>query len=136
MDIVDHKTRSRMMASVKQVNTRPEKVVRSLLHKTGYRFRLHRRDLPGSPDIVLPRYRIAIFVHGCFWHGHPGCKYARRPASNRIYWNTKLDENITRDAKKIEQLKQLGWYVVIIWECQVKDPIQLREVIRQKLPKQ
>ena len=110
--------RSRLMARVKGTNTKPEVVLRSLLHRMGYRFRLHRKDLPGSPDIVLPKYRTAIFVHGCFWHRHPGCKRTTTPKNNYEFWQTKFAQNIERDARKHAQLLQLGWHVIIVWECE------------------
>lgn len=120
-DTVTKKVRSHIMSSVKQKHTKPEVAVRSLLHRLGYRFRLHRKDLPGSPDIVLPKYRTAIFVHGCFWHQHEKCSKARRPSSNLEYWNTKLDENISRDKKKEKELSELGWQIVTVWQCETRD---------------
>lgn len=128
-DTVSKSVRSRIMSSVKQRNTKPEMIVRSLLHRLGYRFRLHRKDLPGSPDIVLPKFRTAIFVHGCFWHQHKNCKKSRRPSSNQEYWNTKLDENISRDKRKEKELSKLGWRVVTVWQCEICDP----EVLSEKL---
>src|SRR4051812_7398106 len=98
MDIVDRTTRSRMMSGIRNKNTRPEIAIRQALHAAGYRFRLHRRDLPGSPDIVLPRHRIAVFVHGCFWHRHLGCRFATSPKTNQDFWNTKFAANVARDA--------------------------------------
>lgn len=113
-------TRSRLMSRVKNKNTRPELLVRSLLHRIGYRFRLHRRDLPGSPDIVLPKHRKAIFVHGCFWHGHD-CPKGKRPKTNREFWDAKLDLNIDRDRQNLEDLKRNGWEALTVWECELKD---------------
>lgn len=113
-------TRSRLMSRVKNKNTRPELLVRSLLHRIGYRFRLHRRDLPGSPDIVLPKHRKAIFVHGCFWHGHD-CPKGKRPKTNREFWEAKLDLNIDRDRQNLEDLKRNGWEALTVWECELKD---------------
>lgn len=115
-DRVPPADRSRMMAAVRGKDTRPELAVRSALFRAGYRYRLHRRDLPGSPDIVLPRYRTAVFVHGCFWHGHD-CRRGRRPASNVAFWNTKLDGNVARDRANYAALKAAGWTVAIIWQC-------------------
>lgn len=109
------------MARVKAANTRPELQVRSMLHRLGYRFRLHRKGLPGKPDIVFPSRRTAIFVHGCFWHQHPGCKNAMRPISNTTYWNAKLDSNTMRDRQNLQDLRALGWRVVVVWECELKD---------------
>ncbi|MDR1920342.1 MAG: very short patch repair endonuclease, partial [Candidatus Adiutrix sp.] len=102
-------------------DTVPEKRVRSLLHRLGFRFRLHRRDLPGAPDIVLPKKRTVIFVHGCFWHRHPGCARASRPASNQAYWDRKFARNQARDAANQARLTSFGWRVIIIWECELKD---------------
>lgn len=109
------------MAQVKSKNTKPEKSVRSLLHRLGFRFRLHRPDLPGRPDITLPGRRVVIFVHGCFWHQHRGCVHAARPASNREYWDVKLDKNVERDARNTRLLKKLGWKVLVVWECQTTE---------------
>lgn len=109
------------MGQVKGRDTRPEKLVRSLLHRLGYRFRLQRGDLPGKPDIVLPRLRVVIFVHGCFWHRHPGCKRASMPAANAVYWRRKFEQNVVRDAASKEALEMLGWNVLTIWECELRD---------------
>lgn len=119
MDIVSPSTRSRMMASVPQKNSKPEVVVRRLVHVLGFRFRLHRRDLPGSPDIVLPRLRKVIFVHGCFWHRH-GCRRTTTPASNVRFWTAKFEANTLRDRKAIRLLRDEGWESLIVWECQTK----------------
>lgn len=124
MDNHTPEQRSRNMSAVRGKNTKPEIVVRRWLHAAGYRFRLHVATLPGCPDIVLPRYRTAIFVHGCFWHQHPGCLKATRPTSNRAFWDKKLDENIQRDITKQAELRALGWNVVVIWECSVKEMIK------------
>jgi DNA mismatch endonuclease, patch repair protein len=120
VDKISREQRSRVMASVHSFDTTPEVMVRSLLHRMGFRFRLHRRDLPGRPDICLPKYRTAIFVHGCFWHGHSCVQGQRRPASNRQYWDEKLDGNIRRDAGAIRALRNEGWKTLILWECQLK----------------
>lgn len=114
------------MRRVRGSNTKPEVAVRRLLHAMGYRFRLHRADLPGKPDIVLPGRQAAIFVHGCFWHGHPGCEAARRPASNRAYWDRKLDGNIARDKRNRAALRRLGWRVLVLWECRLKSGLEAR----------
>lgn len=113
--------RSRVMARVKGYNTGPEMLVRRMLHRLGYRFRLHRKDLPGSPDIVLPRHKKVIFVHGCFWHGHKGCHRAARPSTNTEFWNRKIDGNISRDRKSKRLLQAMGWRVLIVWQCKTKD---------------
>ena len=110
------------MARVKATNTRPEIAVRRLVHRLGYRFRLHRRDLPGTPDLVLPRHRAVVFVHGCFWHQH-GCRRGqRRPSSNQAYWGPKLTRNVERDATAKSALARMGWRVLTIWECEIGAP--------------
>jgi len=119
--------RSRIMSRVKGRDTKPEKVVRSLLRAMGYRFRLHRKDLPGKPDIVLPKHRKVIFVHGCFWHGHVSCGRAARPQSNAEFWNKKLDSNIKRDENIQTELKKLGWDFLVIWQCEMKDVKKLQQ---------
>jgi DNA mismatch endonuclease (patch repair protein) len=96
----------------------------------GYRFRLHRKDLPGHPDIVLPKHRAAVFVHGCFWHGHPGCRRAARPTSNEAFWNTKIDRNIERDAQAQDELVSRGWKVLVVWQCETRDPRSLENRLR------
>ncbi len=116
-DVVDRATRSRMMSGIRGRNTRPELLVRRYLHAEGFRYRLHARHLPGTPDIVLPRYRAVIFVHGCFWHRHEGCQYAYRPKSNTEFWEAKLSANAARDARSVDSLAALGWSVFIVWEC-------------------
>ncbi|PBK47460.1 very short patch repair endonuclease [Pseudomonas syringae pv. actinidiae] len=122
MDIVDSATRSRMMSGIRGKNTRPELLVRKFLHAHGFRFRLHRKDLPGNPDIVLPKLKTCIFVHGCFWHRHPGCRYATMPTTRPEFWTEKFSKNVARDAKSILALRQLGWRTIIIWECKLKAP--------------
>ena len=109
------------MSKIKGRDTKPEKVVRSLLHKMGYRFRLHRGDLPGKPDIVLPKYKKVIFVHGCFWHGHEDCRRSERPSSNKEFWESKLTKNIERDKQNQKKLTELGWASLVIWQCQIKN---------------
>ena len=123
--------RSRNMSAIKSKNTRPEIVVRKLLHSMGYRFRLHRKDLPGSPDIVLPKYKTAIFVHGCFWHRHENCKYASTPKTRSEFWESKFEGNIKRDKINQTNLIKLGWKIIIIWECQLKG--DKRKLIRDLL---
>lgn len=122
MDIVDTATRSRMMSGIKGRNTRPELIVRRFLHARGYRFRLHRRDLPGSPDIVLSRFKTCIFVHGCFWHRHQDCRYATTPKTRTEFWNAKFDANVERDNRARAALVALGWQVITVWECELKRP--------------
>jgi len=120
MDNLNPEQRRRTMAAVKSRDTTPELIVRRLLHEAGFRFRLCRKDLPGKPDIVLPKYRTVIFVNGCFWHQHPGCKHASMPESQRRYWQAKLDRNVGRDAKNQAELTSLGWKVVVVWECETR----------------
>ena len=120
-DFVSPELRSKIMRGVKQKDTKPEIRVRRMLHALGYRFRLHRRDLPGRPDIVLPKYNTVIQVHGCFWHQHTGCAEGRRPTSNTEYWSAKLDRNVERDIENKSKLESLGWVVQTIWECETKD---------------
>lgn len=117
-DIVDKATRSRMMAGIRGKDTKPEKLVRSALHRAGFRFRLHVADLPGKPDIVLPKYRTAIFVHGCFWHGHK-CRNFKWPKTRKAFWKAKIEGNVARDRKAIGELRRSGWNVKVIWECRV-----------------
>lgn len=133
MDVVDAATRSRMMSGIRSRDTRPEMTVRRYLHAHGFRYRLHARNLPGSPDLVLPKYRVAIFVHGCFWHRHPGCRYATTPASNAERWQHKFDTNVERDRRKEAQLREAGWRVIVIWECELrKEPEErLRTLVEQ-----
>ena len=120
-DTFDKEKRSSIMAKVHSKNTTPEIQVRKLLHSMGYRFRLHRQDLPGKPDIVLPKHKVVVFVHGCFWHGCPTCRHAKiRPKTNSDYWEKKLDRNIQRDKENCDSLQNLGWRVLIVWECETK----------------
>lgn len=117
VDIVDSITRSRMMSGIKGKDTRPEMVVRRFLHSKGFRYRLHASKLPGKPDIVLPKHRVVIFVHGCFWHRHKGCKYATNPDQNKNKWQEKFSQNVDRDQKQVQRLMEQGWRVIIVWEC-------------------
>jgi DNA mismatch endonuclease, patch repair protein len=116
-DVHDKKTRSYNMSQIKGKNTKPEMLVRKFLHANGFRFRLHVKDLPGKPDIVLPKYRTVIFVHGCFWHGHSGCKYFVIPKTKTDWWLSKITSNVNNDKKAIFNLKKLGWKVINLWEC-------------------
>lgn len=118
-DVVDRKTRSRMMAGIRAANTKPEIIVRRMLHFRGFRYRLHGKDLPGKPDLVLPKYRSVVFVHGCFWHCH-GCHLFKWPKSREKFWEDKLTGNKQRDQKAIENLITAGWRVLVIWECGLK----------------
>lgn len=116
-------TRSETMSRVRSKDTKPEKLVRSILHAAGYRFRLHKRELPGTPDITLPKYRAVIEVRGCFWHGHPGC--GRTPKSRNEFWEPKLRENRIRDLENERCLRELGWRTLVIWECAISGPKRL-----------
>lgn len=118
-DRFDSVKRSQIMSRVKVKNTAPEVKLRSILYRRGFRFRLNRKDLPGKPDIVLPKYKAVIFVHGCFWHGHD-CKRGQRPKTNEEFWNGKIDCNIKRDEINAIKLKELGWRVLAVWECEIK----------------
>ena len=133
VDNVSPETRRRMMRAVRGVNTKPEVIVRRLVHRLGFRFRLHRRDLPGTPDLVLPRLRVAMFVHGCFWHRHPGCKATTTPSSNVTFWMRKFDDNVARDDRNMDALARAGWNVHVVWECETKKPEALLKRLRDLL---
>ena len=120
--------RSRNMSAIKSKNTKPEIKVRKILHSMGYRFRLHSKGLPGSPDIVLPKYKTLIFVHGCFWHRHENCKYASTPKTRKEFWESKFKANVKRDKEIQEKIKNIGWQSVVVWECEIKN-----EKIKDKL---
>lgn len=122
-DNLDKATRVKTMRAVHSTNTTPEKKVRQALHAAGYRFRLQRRDLPGTPDIVLPRHKTIVFVHGCFWHGH-GCNRAKMPATNTAYWQAKRDRNVRRDATNQAELQERGWRVLVVWGCDLPSGIR------------
>ena len=114
--------RSALMATIRKTNTKPERLARKLLHAMGYRFRLHRKDLPGTPDVVLPRHRRVVFVHGCFWHRHT-CKAGRKvPGANLSYWKPKFDRTLARDRRAAEELKAAGWQPLVVWECELRRP--------------
>jgi DNA mismatch endonuclease (patch repair protein) len=123
--IENPETRSRIMRAVKGRDTGGEMVVRRLVHRMGYRYRLHRPDLPGKPDLAFPRSRKAIFVHGCFWHGHDCARGARTPKSNRDYWTAKITRNAARDVRNRERLQDMGWSILTLWECELKDEVGL-----------
>lgn len=129
-DIYSAEKRSELMSRVRSKNTKPEMAVRSLLHGMGYRFRLHRKDLPGNPDIVLPKYRSVIFVHGCFWHQHSGCSKAKIPERNKDYWEPKLNRNVQRDSEAQRALAESGWGAMVLWECEInsQNPMVLRKI--------
>ncbi|MCY2963376.1 MAG: DNA mismatch endonuclease Vsr [Planctomycetota bacterium] len=120
---VEH--RSWNMSRIRGANTKPELAVRSLLHQLGFRFRVHRRDLPGTPDIVLPRFQTVILVHGCFWHRHQRCQFAYRPKSKVIFWEEKFQRTVERDREVRTALRKLGWKVLVVWECELRVPLML-----------
>jgi DNA mismatch endonuclease, patch repair protein len=119
-DIVDSQTRSRMMAGIRAKDTKPELVLRKSLHALGFRYRLHSKDLPGRPDLVLPKYKAVIFIHGCFWHRHESCRYASQPRTRTEFWAAKFDANVARDKAACSWLIQMGWRVAVVWECTLR----------------
>ena len=132
-DKLSVRRRSWNMSRIRSRDTNPELAVRRSLHRLGYRYRLHRNDLPGKPDIVLPKHRIAIFVHGCFWHQHTGCIDCSNPKTNIKYWGPKLLANLQRDRKNRRTLRRLGWTAIVIWECQTQRTQQLRDRLSREL---
>ncbi|TIL42318.1 very short patch repair endonuclease [Mesorhizobium sp.] len=132
-DTITAERRSWNMSRIKGAHTGPERHLRSLLHGAGYRFRLHKQNLPGRPDIVLPRYRAAVFVHGCYWHRHPGCRHATTPSTRTEFWTDKFAATVARDARKADELTAAGWNVITVWECDLeRDPSgTLARVIEQ-----
>ena len=139
MDTLSKEKRSWNMSRIRSRDTKPERIVRSMLHGLGYRFRLHVKSLPGTPDLVLPKYKTVIFVHGCFWHRHPGCKFAYTPKSRIEFWMKKFECNIASHESAVQQLFSLGWQVVVTWECELSDPDALRErfcnLFKKKIPR-
>lgn len=129
MDRVEPAVRSRIMSSVSTADTGPELTVRKALHALGFRYRLHAKELPGRPDIVLPRYRTIVFVNGCFWHAHAGCRYGRLPKSRLGYWAPKIQANKERDSRNISDLERFGWRVVTVWQCQTRSPSALEAAV-------
>ena len=119
-DPFDKETRSHIMSRIRKTDTKPELLVRSFLHSNGLRFRLYRQDLPGNPDIVMPGRKLAIFVNGCFWHAHQGCKFNRMPKSREEYWIPKINRTAERDRKNHAEMNRLGWTVIVVWECELK----------------
>lgn len=130
MDIYDRSKRSQVMSRVRSANTQPELIVRKKLHSLGFRYRLHCRELPGTPDIVLPKYRAVVFVHGCFWHHHASCSKSKLPSSNVTFWNTKIVGNVDRDKRNIRQLRSDGWRTLVLWECDVESGKYQRKLER------
>lgn len=130
MDSMSKKSRSALMARIRSKDTKPELIVRSILHRLGYRFRLHRKDLPGTPDIVLPRHRKIILIQGCFWHGH-SCSLASKPKSNKNYWEEKIKKNQARDRRVIHELTKQGWTVLELWECEIRSKTGLVEKLQK-----
>ena len=128
-----NEVRSRNMAAIKSKNTKPEIEVRQLLHSMGYRFRLHMKDLPGNPDIVLKKYKTVIYVNGCFWHRHPNCKYASTPKTRTSFWSQKFQSNVERDNKNYIKIKNLGWKYIVVWECELKNKSDLVEKLKFSL---
>ena len=128
-DIVDSERRSEIMSKIKGRDTAPELVVRRIAHGLGLRFRLHRKDLPGRPDLVFQKHQLALFIHGCFWHRHGGCRYAYTPKSRIAFWTEKFARNVARDRRNEEKLRNLGWRVMVIWECETRN----EESVRQNL---
>ena len=120
-DVHSKETRSYNMSRIKSKNTKPEMLVRQFLHKNGFRYRLHLKDLPGKPDIVLPKYKTVIFIHGCFWHGHEGCKKAALPTTRTEWWSNKINHNIQRDINAETALKAINWKIITIWQCELKE---------------
>lgn len=129
MDTVSKRKRSEVMGQVKSKDTTPEMLVRRLVHRMGYRYRLHRKDLPGKPDLVFPGRKKVIFVHGCFWHRHQGCSNTRTPKSRTNFWETKFQQNVERDRRVCDELQAMGWDFMIIWECQTKDETLIAEQV-------
>lgn len=131
MATVDTATRSRMLGGIRAQDTKPEFVLRRYLHSAGSRYRLHRRDLRVRPDILLPRIRSVALVHGCFWHRHRGCRFATTPASNVDFWRAKFNANTARDRLVQTQLQELGWGVLVVWECEARDVFALENLVRR-----
>lgn len=129
-DRIDKETRARIMSAVRSYGTRPEKLVRSALHRQGFRFRLHIKQLPGTPDLVLHKYKAVVFINGCFWHQHQNCKHSHIPQTRSEFWQKKFTRNVLRDQKVIYQLKMLGWRTAIIWECGL-NKIQYEDTVKR-----
>lgn len=134
-DRISKRDRSDLMSRIRSRDTAPELVVRSCVHRLGYRFRLHDRRLPGSPDLVLPRLRVIVFVHGCFWHRHAGCRLSYQPKSRVRFWSHKFEANVARDRRTAAALRRAGWRVLIVWECQTQDEQRLTKRLARFLSK-
>lgn len=134
MDIIAREQRSALMSRIHGKDTKPELTIRRLVHGLGYRFRLHRRDLPGTPDLVFPRFKKVIFVHGCFWHRHSRCRLAYTPKSNTDFWRLKFSKNVARDQRVLRQLRRLGWDPLVIWECELADATKLAARLLTQFP--
>ena len=132
-DIVDPKRRSAIMARITSRDTAPELAVRSMAHKMGFRFRLHRKDLPGRPDLVLPKHRLVIFVNGCFWHRHSGCANSIMPKTRTAFWRQKLNGNVERDRRNYQRLLAMGWRTLVIWECETENNVRLHAILATAL---
>lgn len=132
-DVVGSATRSRMMSGIQGKNTKPELLVRKYLHGRGLRFRLHTKELPGRPDLVFPKFKAVVFVHGCFWHRHSGCKYATTPSSRVHFWTNKLSANVARDSYQIAALGRLGWHVLVIWECELREGMMRLDLLYSEI---
>ncbi len=132
MDTMTPEERSILMGKIRGKNTKPELLVRSMLHRCGYRYSLHNKALPGKPDIVLRKHKTVVFVHGCFWHRHPDCKVASMPKSNTAFWQDKFERNVANDKKHRRALETLGWKVIVVWACELKDPEKvLRRLLKE-----
>jgi len=132
-DRISEARRSWNMSRIRGKDTKPEIAVRSMLHGLGYRFRLHRNDLPGRPDIVLPSRKTVVLVHGCYWHRHPGCRYAYSPKSRVDFWEKKFAENIARDRRNMDELQSIGWRALVVWECELREPDELKNRLKDEL---
>ncbi len=133
MDRIDRQRRSWNMSRIHGKNTKPEIVVRSLLHRLGFRFRIHVKTLPGRPDIVLPRWKTVVLVHGCFWHRHGNCQFAYTPKSRREFWLSKFEANVSRDKKTLGLLRKAGWKPIVVWECEIRDLEKLSRRLKQRI---
>ena len=128
-DIFSKKKRSEIMSKIRATETKPEKIVRKFLFSKGFRFRKNSKLLPGSPDIVLAKYKTVIFIHGCFWHGHKNCKPAKLPETRKVFWKQKIFGNMNRDKKNIKKLRQTGWNVITVWQCQIKNKVRQNKIL-------